>query len=29
VIVRGDAGQRAELVGRVDAGQLHIDVADR
>ncbi|OBJ66770.1 NADP-dependent oxidoreductase [Mycobacterium asiaticum] len=28
VFVRSDAGQLAELVRRVDAGQLHIDVAD-
>jgi NADPH:quinone reductase-like Zn-dependent oxidoreductase len=29
VFVRSDAAQLANLVGRVDAGQLHIDVADR
>jgi NADPH:quinone reductase-like Zn-dependent oxidoreductase len=29
VFVRSDAVQLAELVNRVDAGQLHIDVADR
>jgi NADPH:quinone reductase-like Zn-dependent oxidoreductase len=29
VFVRSDAAQLAELVGRVDAGQLSIDVADR
>jgi NADPH:quinone reductase-like Zn-dependent oxidoreductase len=29
VFVRSDAAQLAELVGRVDSGQLHIDVADR
>jgi NADPH:quinone reductase-like Zn-dependent oxidoreductase len=29
VFVRSDAAHLAELVGRVDAGQLHIDVADR
>lgn len=29
VFVRSDAAQLAALVGRVDAGELHIDVADR
>lgn len=29
VFVRSDAGQLAGLVDRVDAGELHIDVADR
>jgi NADPH:quinone reductase-like Zn-dependent oxidoreductase len=29
VFVRSDAAQLADLVSRVDAGQLHIDVADR
>ncbi|GAA2620792.1 NADP-dependent oxidoreductase [Dactylosporangium fulvum] len=29
VYVRSDAGQLAELVARVDAGALHIDVAER
>lgn len=29
VFVRSDAAQLADLVGRVDAGQLHIGVADR
>jgi NADPH:quinone reductase-like Zn-dependent oxidoreductase len=29
VFVRSDAAQLAGLVGRVDAGELHIDVADR
>ena len=29
MFVRSDAAQLAELVGRVDSGQLHVDVADR
>lgn len=29
IFVRSDAGQLADLVSRVDAGQLHIDVAER
>jgi len=29
VLVRGDAGQPAELVALVDGGELRVDVADR